>query len=237
MSGSEDDPMLLAAEYALGSLDLAEMREAEAIAARDPAFASEIVYWQDQLSPLNALVAPVPPPPAIWSRLVLATGIGAEVGMPAARRSRLGLWRAATGFSLALAASLALFAFLPRPPPPAVEPARFAAAIAPMATPARYLAESRPDGSIAITSLDGAPAPAGRSFQLWALPQGATAPVSLGVLPPGEQVVTPPDRASAQEQLLVSDEPAGGSPTGAPTGAVLFGGKLVPVNPAAAPGR
>ena len=230
-SGTEEDPMLLAAEYALGSLDLAGMREAEAISARDPAFAEEIIFWQQRLIGMASFVDPVPPPPLLWSRLALA--IGADTGRP--RSSRV-FWKAATGVSLALAASLALFAFLPRPPVPQVEPARFAAALSPPGTPARFIAESRPDGTIAITSL-GEAAPAGRSFQLWSLPQGATTPVSLGVLPPGEHVVTPPERPAANGQLLVSDEPAGGSTTGAPTGAVLFGGRLVPVSPAATPGR
>ncbi len=233
MSGTEDDPMLLAAEYALGNLDIAEMRQAEALAARDPVFADEVDWWQQRLSPLGLLVQPVQPPPALWSRLALATGAASL----APRRSGSGFWQVATGVSLAVAASLALFAFLPRPSNPDVEPGRFAAALAPLNTPARFLAETRPDGTIAITSLDSAVAPSGRSFQLWVLPQGATVPISLGVLPPGPEVVRPPQRAGAEEQLLVSDEPAGGSPTGAPTGTVLFGGKLVPVSPATKPDR
>lgn len=232
MSGGEEDPALLAAEYALGCLDLADMREAEARAARDPAFAAEIADWRIRLGPLHLLATPVQPPAALWSRLVLATGIAA----PPVRRGR-GAWQAATAVSLALAASFALFAFLPRPDTPAGEPARFAAALAPVAAPARYVAESRPDGSIAVTSLDATPAPNGRAYQLWALPQGATTPVSLGLLSPGSQLVTPPARASAQEQLLVSEEPTGGSPTGGPTGSVVFGGKLVPLSPATIPGR
>ena len=232
MSGTEEDPMLLAAEYALGSLDLADMRHAEALAASDPAFAREIAYWQQRLSPIGALVPPVDPPPSVWARLAIATGVPAEPS----RRSGSGFWKAATSASLALAASLALFAFLPRPANPDAEPGRFAAAIGPVATPAHFLAETRPDGAIAITALDDARAPAGRSFELWALPQGATVPVSLGLISSGGQVIRPPQRGQAGEQLLVSDEPAGGSPTGAPTGSVLFGGKLMPVSPAVKPG-
>ena len=224
--------MLLAAEYALGSLDRAEMRDAEAWAARDPAFAGEIIYWQDRLSALGQLVPAVQPPAVLWSRLALAIGVAPQRNVRSG-----GVWKLTTGISLAMAAGLAMFAFLPRPPNPVVEPARFAAALAPLASPARFLAETRPDGSIAVTNLGGAPAPAGRDYELWALPQGATAPIPLGVLPAGERTVSPPQRASAQEQLLVSDEPAGGSPTGTPTGAVLFGGRLVPLSPAATPGR
>jgi anti-sigma-K factor RskA len=37
MSGSEDDRDALAAEYALGALDAAEMRRVEAMAVADPA--------------------------------------------------------------------------------------------------------------------------------------------------------------------------------------------------------
>ena len=233
MSDSTDDPALLAAEYALGCLDVADMREAEAQAARDPAFAAEVSYWQRRLTSLHALVPLVQPPPALWSRLSLATGIGA-----APSRSRgMGFWQGTTALSLAVAASLALFAFLPRPVTPLPDQTRFAAAIAPVATPAKFMAQTRADGSIEITSLDDIAAPPGRSYQLWALPPGATTPVSLGLLSPGQHVITPPLRPAAQEQLLVSDEPSGGSPTSGPTGAVVFGGKLVPLSPPTAPGR
>lgn len=243
MSGTESDPMLLAAEYALGTLDLAEMRDAEATMARDPAFAAEVALWDRRLSPLGGAVQPMQPPAAVWSRLALAAGIvadgGAAVRSPErARRGGRGFWPAATGLSLALAAGLAMFAFLPRPPAPGAEPARFAAALSPIGQPARFLAETRADGSMSITSLSPQEPQAGRSFELWALPQGATAPVSLGVLRPGERIAAPSSaRPSAQEQLLVSDEPAGGSPTGAPTGPVLFGGTLAPLSPVATPGR
>ncbi len=234
MSGTEDDPMLVAGEYVLGVLDLGDMREAEAIIARNPAFAAEVALWERRLSPLTDLVRPVPPPPAVWSRLALATGIRAD--RPA--RSGRGFWQAMTGVSLALAAGLGLFAFLPRPPPPGAEPARFAGALTPTGQSARFVVETGADGSLRLTSLDGAPPAPGRSYELWALPQGAAVPVSLGVWQPGRRVMPPQSaRPSAQEQLLVSDEPAGGSPTGAPTGTVLFGGKLVPVSPAATPGQ
>jgi anti-sigma-K factor RskA len=67
--------------------------------------------------------------------------------------------------------------------------------------------------------------PKGRDLQLWSLPDGATVPASLGVLPAdGKQVQASP---AAGGQLLVSLEPAGGSPTGAPTGPVVYSGRLI----------
>ena len=67
-------------------------------------------------------------------------------------------------------------------------------------------------------------------FELWALPQGG-APKSLGVIPPGA-IVQVPLAAPADESLTnipalaVSLEPPGGSPTGAPTGPVLYSGSI-----------
>ncbi|HEX3992345.1 MAG TPA: hypothetical protein VHX39_14335, partial [Acetobacteraceae bacterium] len=65
---------------------------------------------------------------------------------------------------------------------------------------------------------------------LWLLPlrwrrfAGETRPRSLGVLPAsGIRMV---DALTLGTQLLVSLEPRGGSPTGQPTGPVLYGGRL-----------
>ena len=74
-----------------------------------------------------------------------------------------------------------------------------------------------------VRSSTSAP-PAGRVTELWAIAPDA-APVSLGVVPlEGEWQVTLPESlraVAASLTLALSDEPTGGSPTGAPTGAVL----------------
>ena len=66
-------------------------------------------------------------------------------------------------------------------------------------------------------------------LELWAiLPDQA--PVSLGVLPDSEttRILVPAELRSqaAQITLAISDEPVGGSPTGAPTGDVLAAGAM-----------
>jgi anti-sigma-K factor RskA len=73
----------------------------------------------------------------------------------------------------------------------------------------------------------GATAQAGKSYELWALPDNGSAPVSLGVIPAVGEIdreLTDAQRAALRgaSKVAVSLEPEGGSATGAPTGPVLF---------------
>ena len=68
--------------------------------------------------------------------------------------------------------------------------------------------------------------PAGRDYELWALPKGG-APVSLGVLPAAgatsrSLTVIQKQALAHSSEVAVSIEPRGGSPTGQPTGDIVF---------------
>jgi anti-sigma-K factor RskA len=65
----QDDPDLLAAEYVLGSLSIAEREEVELRARSDFAFAAAIAVWERRLGPLNELIAPQTPPDGIWQKV------------------------------------------------------------------------------------------------------------------------------------------------------------------------
>lgn len=226
MSDDADDPDLLAAEYVLGALAPEQMRALEALALHDPAIARSIADWQDRLGPLSMAVPGVAPPPVLWRRLALATGIDSVIASRSAppHHNRIwrspGFWRATTVAALAIAASLF---FMLRPVPNARP---LIAALAPSGAPAPgFLVRVAPDGRGVIVAAGQAAPPTGRSFELWALPPGGTAPISLGVLPPtGARELTVPNQAGTQ--LMVSQEPFGGSTTGKPTGPVLFAGTL-----------
>jgi anti-sigma-K factor RskA len=65
-----------------------------------------------------------------------------------------------------------------------------------------------------------------RVLELWAVP-GSGAPRSLGLISAsGATVVSKAQQLKGAAALAVSLEPTGGSPTGAPTGPVLYVGKL-----------
>jgi anti-sigma-K factor RskA len=73
----------------------------------------------------------------------------------------------------------------------------------------------------------------GRSLELWVMPKEG-APRSLGLVSnaKGDTMIhiSPTDpRVQDARRLAVSMEPAGGSPTGQPTGAVVCSGMIAPV--------
>lgn len=218
---SDHDEMdALAAEYALGCLDLDAMRDAERRVAQDPAFARAVEAWQQRLAPLAALTEPAEPPADLWDRIAASTAPANDNVVPLRRVRR---WQAGTIGAMAIAASLAAFIVLQRPQPIHI------AVLAPIAGGAPVLLATadrgghltiRPNGAIAV--------PTGKDLELWALAKGDTKPRSLGVLPAeGRTLIA---AVSPDTQLLVSLEPRGGSPTGQPTGQVLYGGTLSQFN-------
>jgi len=195
----------LAAEYVLGVLGLAERGAAEARIRREPPFADRVAAWESRLSGLNDGFAEAPAPkllPAIEARLF-------PVQARAARNWFA--WLAGAG----VAAALVLAALVAVPPPGA-------ALLATLATNDRSLAyEARArGGTITITRVSGAPAPAGQVHEVWVIAPGA-APVSLGLLQDRPLTVDYPVPPKGWV-LAVSVEAAGGSTTGAPTGPVIL---------------
>ena len=224
--GGGDDRDLQAAEYVIGLLPPNQARALEALALSDASVAASIVTWETRLAPLAETIKPVPPPPEVWQRLELATGVSRPRPMVAVRPARpglwrsLGLWRATTIGSLALAASLAFLLLNVRPEP-------LTAVLTPGSAPSgTFLVRVEPSGVATVTALGDISVPQGRSLQLWGLAAGARAPVSLGLLPPnGRARLDIP--LPAGSQLLVSQEQAGGSPTQQPTTTPIFAGRLL----------
>jgi anti-sigma-K factor RskA len=227
MSGTDiEDPgpeATLAAEYVLGTLDQAEAETARRQIEADPAFAAEVGFWESKLSPLYALIPALPAPAALWTRIEDSTGGARAQGAPylaaPANDNAVKGWRAAAFAGLAVAAALLAYIVLTPPAQPTL------AVLTPYATPTPVLlAVSGPHGSILIRPTATIKIASDRDLELWQMPAGATKPASLGVIPQDGKVVPPGVQAGTM--LLVSLEPKGGSPTGQPTGPVLYAGKL-----------
>jgi len=218
----------LAAEHALGTLPSRARRRLDALARRDPRVASALRSWEYRLAGLADAVPAVTPAPRVWQAVQTRLGLTAERPPKQAWWGSLALWRglAVAGFALALAlgAVLRFGAGTEVGEDVVVVLAGSDARPALIATAART-------GNVLRVKAIGATAPApGRQFELWALPPGQP-PQSMGVLPASGVAVlrlaAPADAALRNvPALAVSLEPPGGSPTGQPTGPVLYSGPV-----------
>jgi anti-sigma-K factor RskA len=89
---------------------------------------------------------------------------------------------------------------------------------------------SRDGRTLALTASDAMVAGTNQSYELWLIPAEGGDPVSLGVLGALDARIVVAEserpRLRAGATLAVSVEPAGGSPTGKPTGPVILTGRI-----------
>ncbi|KQP35469.1 anti-sigma factor domain-containing protein [Pseudorhodoferax sp. Leaf274] len=227
-----DERSVAAAEYVLGTLDAADRAAVAQQLAGDAALRAEVYAWQDRLLPLALRV------PAGELRDSLWQGIAGQIGpsvvparQPAANdtlwRSR-GRWRAAALMSMAASVALAAVLVL-RPPQTHV---RYITLLqAPETQRTGWVVEATSGERIRLVPLEvGAVVPPDKSLQFWTKPQGADRPTSLGLVQPGTRLELPVQRSPGlgEQQLFeLTLEPQGGSPTGLPTGPILFVGRSV----------
>lgn len=195
----------LAAEYVLGVLDLPERLAAEARIKTDAAFRAAVAAWEERLAPLAEDYAEVPAPDhlkAIEARLF-------PVAAPVRRRP---LWGWLSGALAAVAVGVAVLLMQPAP-------MQDVAMLATEDHSVVYMVQQQ-GGMMKVTRMEGSAAPEGQVHELWIIPPGG-APQSLGLLADAS-VEMEHDMPEPGWTLAVSMEPAGGSPTGQPTGPVLM---------------
>ncbi len=218
MSDPQDIPEdeALAAEYVLRLLDADAERAFEARLQTEPDLRAHVKFWEDEFAALADDVPEDAPSPSVRAALL------AELKGEAPRSKRGWSW-----LSFPALATLAVAAFLVFSPMlrgPTFDPTLHATLISPDGA-VHIEAGYSPDGNLfKVIPEQGTPA-TGRDFELWVIGANADAPVSLGVVPADRESlfeITPEMAALIDGGVLaVSDEPEGGSPTGAPTGAIL----------------
>jgi anti-sigma-K factor RskA len=237
MTPPEDDDDVLAGEYLLGLLEGPDLAAAKERAAADPLFAARVEAWATRLAPLFT-GSPAEPPASVWEAISAQLPSNDDEA-PARAHASLRRWRFATAGVTALAASLALV--LVTRPEPAPRPQAPPVSGAPQSQPVLVASLKDEKTASAVTIAVG---PAGsqllvtpvrlpddaRASELWIIPGDGT-PRSLGVIPaaaPSRVAVPAHHRAHihAGATFAISLEPAGGSPTGAPTGPIAASGKI-----------
>jgi len=233
-NGTEEphDMAVEAGEYVLGLMDDAARAAFEARLASDGELRRLVAAERERFLELDLTASGPAPGADLWQRIEqsVARAPANVVDLDAQRRrgvaassparpSRRGFWQGFAAASIlgVVATSVAYM----RAPPGA--PRLVVVLLNDQAQPVSIV-ETLDDKRIRVVPLVNIDVPSDRTLQVWTLPDPATGPVSMGLLETVratllEGPVLPTPRPDQLYEITL--EPAGGSPTGRPTGPII----------------
>ncbi|MGE8101133.1 anti-sigma factor [Pseudomonas fluorescens] len=210
----------LAADYAIGLMPTAARRRFEQLLLDDAELRVELAKWQESLTSLNEPLVEVPVPDRVWTA-INARIEPQELHVPAKRP--FWNWLRITVAVCSLLVAVTLGILYNR------DSSQYSATLLSASAQPALRIKAHND-YLQVEPLALATVATGHSLELWAVPADGK-PISLGVIPAGGK-----GRVALSEKqhallgkpiaLAVSLEPEGGSPTGQPTGPVLYQGAL-----------
>lgn len=210
----------LAADYAIGLMPLAARRRFEQLLLEDAALRVELAQWQESLASLTDTLPEQPVPDRVWK------GITARIEpqvLHVPHKRPFWNWLRATAAIASLVIAVTLGVIYTR------DDVRYSATLVSADAQPALRVQAHAD-YLQVEPLALAAITPQQSLELWAIPADGK-PVSLGVIPAGGKGKV--ELSDAQKALIgkpialaVSLEPKGGSPTGQPTGPVLYQGAL-----------
>jgi anti-sigma-K factor RskA len=217
-------------EYVLGLLDGAENAAFERRLAADPELADAMERLQRQMHALDDTAGVAEGSHELWQRISAQLDRrsgSATSGRPQLRAANRNSWTRPLGVAASLLVALgigyAAGTTINRAPQPLV----VAVLLTEDGAQPGAIVEAYADDSIRLVPLELAQRPQDRTYQVWTLPDPETGPVSMGIFddPATIRLAGPnlplPENGQLYEITL---EPAGGSPTGRPTGPILVKG-------------
>ncbi|MGY2410852.1 anti-sigma factor [Pseudomonas pergaminensis] len=211
----------LAADYAIGLMPATARRRFDALLLEDAALRVELGHWQDALASLTGGLPERPVPAHVWE------GIKARIEpqvlhLPAKRP----FWKSIRVLAAACAVVVAVLVGVLYHRDLGVEyNATLLAANQQPALQIKAFGDHLQVEPLTLAAIEPT-----RALELWVIPTGGK-PISLGLVPvagKGRIPLSTEQQAllKAPVTLAVSLEPQGGSPTGQPTGPVLYQGQL-----------
>jgi anti-sigma-K factor RskA len=210
----------LAADYAIGLMPSAARRRFEQLLLDDAALRAELAQWQESLASLTEALPEHPVPDRVWQ------GITARIEpqvLHVPEKRPFWNWLRVTAALCSIVVLVFLGSLYNR------DDARYRATLLTADAQPALKVEAHAD-YLQVEPLTLATVDSDRSLELWAIPADGK-PISLGVIPAGGKGKV--ELSEAQKVLIgkpialaVSLEPKGGSPTGQPTGPVLYQGAL-----------
>ncbi|KAE9652214.1 anti-sigma factor [Pseudomonas sp. PB105] len=211
----------LAADYAIGLMPATARRRFDALLLDDAALRVELGHWQQTLASLTGGLPERPVPEHVWA--AINARIEPQVlHVPAQKPFWMNLRLLAAAFGVVLAVLVGL---LYQRDTSVEYNATLVAADQQPALHIQAFSDHLQIEPLALAAVEPT-----RDLELWVIPPGGK-PISLGLVPAagkGRIQLSKEQQAllTAPLTLAVSLEPRGGSPTGQPTGPVLYQGQL-----------
>jgi len=226
---NENNDSLLVAEYALGLLDHDETNAFEQRLQHEPELRSSFVNWSEHFASLYEQVEEVAPPSSLKAKIHDRLFNQIKTDSIEAKPKSSWFWPVNLVSSLVLAG---LIGFIFYQSQQTLFQADYTASLETEDQSLQVIARyDQTQNLLQVLSTKAVPV-AGRSRELWLI-AGDNPPVSLGILSVinKQNIALSKDLSSVivGSTLAISDEPAGGSPTGSPTGAVLTTATVVEI--------
>lgn len=238
MTGPLDhDDHALAGEYVLGTLSLAQRKAVEARLKNEPELLRAVMAWEERFMPYTALTQPVRPSDYLWPRIERSLDASHDpqrksVTPPPRRRwvNHLPLWQGVAG--IGMAAALVLGVLLTNVSTTPTTPEYMVVLLAPQSQSPGWVVQASTRQQIELIPLGTFEVPEGKALEFWTKADEWQAPVSLGLVEPGEPIRVqldnlPPLENNQLFELTLEEET--GSPTGLPTGPIQFIGRAVEI--------
>lgn len=220
----------LVGAYLLGTLRGGARRRFQRALQREPAVAARLAYFQRVFAVRYSEAMAVKPDAQVWQRLDRTLALH-RYRTPWWRRGALARgWAIAATAGLVVVLGVRLIDVAPPAPQFAAVAELAGTAAGGSAAPALTAQLSTDGRSLRLVPARPVQAGPAQSYELWLLPPGGGKPESMAVLGRLDAqfmlAAVHVGRVAAGAQLAISVEPAGGSPTGAPTGPVILIGAV-----------
>ncbi len=226
----------LAAEYVLGTMPARTRRRFATLLRQVPALRRAVAAWEERLMPLADAIPELAPPVRVWKAIEARVHPGGQAVSGGLWRS-LAFWRLSSFASAAVALAAVLLLVTPGGPVPEEMPGRMVVVMNDVKTSQPAMTATWEPGQqgeriVRLRVLGHAEMAPGTAWEMWMLPGRGGKPVSLGLITTHDTqtMVVPASLASrldAADGLAMSVEPEGGSPTGQPSGPVLYAGRAL----------
>ena len=226
----------LAAEYVLGTMPRRARRRFEAQLKLSPTLRSLVSEWEVRLTPMASAVPELTPPRRVWQSIHKRINGNQVSGSRAGWWNSLGFWRTTAGLATVGLVALGLFLTV-AVEAPTTNKTMMVVVMDDTQTKTPAMTVSWEPGEkkqklLRLRVIGHAEMAPDTAWQLWMLPGGNQAPVSLGLITTHElqTLPVPPQLRDSLDDawgLGMTVEPAGGSPLGTPTNPMLYMGQCV----------